>query len=80
MSAHEATTLVHARTPEGVVTVSAGERVPSDTLPAELERLVRFGAVREMEAGSPASIDPPADPVDPEPAGRGRRTGKGTQG
>lgn len=88
MAEHDATTLTFVRTPAGVVKVPAGQRVPHDALPGELDRLTRAGAVREVEADEPPP--PPPPPPAPDPAGgdsaeatgddeakpRGRRTRK----
>lgn len=63
MAEHDATTLAFVRTPAGVVKVPAGQRVPHDALPGELDRLARAGAVREVEA------DEPPPPPAPDPAG-----------
>lgn len=90
MAEHDATTLTFVRTPGGVVKVPAGQRVPEDVLPGELDRLVRAGAVREVEA--PESMpthapDPAADESRPEPEKtadepkpRPRRTRKSDEG
>lgn len=84
MAEHDATTLTFVRTPAGVVKVPAGQRVPCDALPGELNRLTRAGAVREVEADEappPPAPDPAAGDL-VEPIGddgakpRGRRPRK----
>lgn len=52
-----AETLVFARTPHGVVKVLAGERVPDDVLPGEIQRLQTAGAVTEAEAEADPRVD-----------------------
>ena len=74
-----AETLVFARTPHGVVKVLAGERVPDDVFPGELQRLTRAGSVIMTEAE--VETDPghvPDDAVQPAPTPqpRTRRTRK----
>lgn len=91
MAEHDATTLTFVRTPGGVVKVPAGQRVPEDVLPGELHRLLRAGAVREVEAPEPtptAAPDPaaadetpdPAEVTADEPKPRSRRTRKSDEG
>lgn len=57
MAEHTARTLVYARTPGGVVSVSAGQGVPEDVLPGELDRLLAVGAV-EVTLGGPTPPPP----------------------
>lgn len=90
MAEHDATTLTFVRTPGGVVKVPAGQRVPEDVLPGELHRLLRAGALREVEAPEPTPTpapDPAADDETPdlvttadEPKPRSRRTRKSDEG
>lgn len=90
MVEHDATTLTFVRTPGGVVKVPAGQRVPEDVLPGELHRLLRAGAVREVEAPEPTPTpdpDPatdetpdPAEVTADEPKPRSRRTRKSDEG
>ena len=60
MAEHDATTLTFVRTPAGVVKVPAGQRVPCDALPGELNRLTRAGAVREVEGAAQRGAVPPS--------------------
>ena len=82
MAEHDATTLTFVRTPGGVVKVPAGQRVPHDVLPGEVDRLLRTGSVIEAadvqadtepapESGEPVRTAAPAKP---------RRTRKGAEG
>lgn len=85
MAEHDATTLTFVRTPAGVVKVPAGQRVPHDVLPGELDRLLRTGSVTEAadvqaQAG-PAPEDGEHTGGDrPAPAGKPRRPRKGSEG
>ena len=57
MASHDTTTLVFVRTDSGVVKVPAGQRVPYDVLPGELDRLLAAGSVTEV-------AEPVADTAD----------------
>lgn len=82
MAKHDATTLTFVRTPAGVVKVLAGQRVPHDVLPGELDRLLRSGSV--IEAADVQAQAGPApeggEPTDTAPAGKPRRTRKSDEG
>lgn len=45
MAGRTATTLAYVRTGSGVVTLVAGEDVPEDVLPSEVDRLLRHGSI-----------------------------------
>lgn len=87
MAEHDATTLTFVRTPAGVVKVPAGQPVPHDVLPGELDRLLRSGSV--IEAADVQAHAGPA-PEDGEamddtaartaPAAKPRRTRKSDEG
>lgn len=59
-----AATLVFARTPHGVVKILAGERVPDDVLPGEIQRLQTAGAVTEAQADPKVDQDDATDSAD----------------
>lgn len=86
MTAHTTTTPAYVRTAAGVVKVAAGECVPCDALPSEVERLLNAGVIVEAapEAPSPAadaSNDPSAGETvaDPKPKRPRRPKAEATQ-
>lgn len=81
MAGHDATTLTFVRTPAGVVKVPAGQRVPHDVLPGELDRLLRSGSVIEA-ADVQAQADPAPEGGEPTDTAQAkpRRTRKSDEG
>lgn len=72
MAEHDATTLTFVRTQAGVVKVPAGQRVPHDALPGEIDRLLAAGTVTEVAEPAASTDEAPAD--DDTPAATPRRT------
>jgi hypothetical protein len=52
-----ATDTTWIRTESGAVQIEAGEGVPDDALPAEVERLTLAGLLHTKDAGEPTTVD-----------------------
>lgn len=79
MASHDTTTLVFVRTGSGVVKVPAGQRVPHDVLPGELDRLLAAGSVTEVAEPVADTAEPTPEPAETEAPAKRSRSRKGSE-
>jgi hypothetical protein len=79
MADHDTTTLVFVRTDSGVVKVPAGQRVPHDVLPGELDRLLAAGSVTEVAEPVADTAEHTDEPVETEAPAKRPRPRKGSE-